>query len=200
MTDYISDIRMNMDIVISKLRPWTDKEGKVSYVEVGKIIDECREIRNYDAHSFYDWEDMCASPGRVMECIERNIIPKTKAFIDEDGFVHIYGYALGDMGRRLGLLDEIVESCRHFYGYATEEERQSRKDDIGKSGNKAKVGDIVEIVKGRKQVGYVFEVARTYKYYTSGYRWATEILYLIDRNGFKVNADNCAIADVGYTC
>ena len=198
--DYKSDIKMNMNLVKSALRPWTDKEGSTRYYinGIGTMLYNYRSATDSHLRSFYDWGEMRASGGRVREIIEGNILPKTKMFIDSEGYVHIYGYAVGGQGEAMGLPELLVKAARYFYGFCDEETREANKEQlVGKSGEESRVGDTVKIVKGRKEVGKVFEV---FKISTFSYnRYADPSVYLYAEDGFKVSASNCTIEDVGYS-
>jgi hypothetical protein len=71
--DYVSDMKMNMALVKSKIRPWTDKEGKERYYinNVPYLISDYRSATNCELCSYYDHEMMRASGGRVREIIEQ---------------------------------------------------------------------------------------------------------------------------------
>ena len=194
-----SDVKMNMNIVKSALRPWTDKEGNTRYYinNIEMMLNNYRSATNSHMNSYYDWGEMRASGGRVREIIEGNILSKTKVFIDSEGYVNIYGYATAGRGKEMKIPELLVKAARYFYGYCDEETRENNKKLIGKSGEGSRVGDIVKIVKGRKEVGKVFEV---FKITTFSYnRYADPSVYLYAEDGFKVSAGNCVIEDVGYT-
>lgn len=198
-TTYKSDVKMNMNLVRSNLKPWTDKEGNIRYYINGiqTMLYNYRSATDSHLRSYYDYDDMHASGGRVREIIEGNILPKTKMFIDSEGYVHIYGYAIVGQGEAMGLPELLVKVARYFYGYCDEETREGHKDLIGKSGEESRVGDTVRIVKGRKEVGKVFEVFKITTYSYS--RYADPSVYLYAEDGFKVSASNCTIEDVGYS-
>jgi len=198
-TTYKSDVKMNMNLVRSNLKPWTDKEGNDRYYvnDLGYLLSKYRSATDSNLKSYYDWGEMRASGGRVREIIEGNILPKTKMFIDSEGYVNIYGYAIAGMGEAMGLPELLVKVARYFYGYCDEETREGHKDLIGKSGSNSRIGDTVRITKGRKEVGKVFEV---FKISTFSYsRYADPSVYLYAEDGFKVSANNCTIEDVGYS-
>ncbi|MBQ1293275.1 MAG: hypothetical protein IIY21_04510 [Clostridiales bacterium] len=194
-----SDVKMNMNIVKSVLRPWTDKEGNVRYYinDIEMMLNNYRSATDSHLRSYYDWEEMRASGGRVREIIEGNILSKTKVFIDSDGYVNIYGYATAGKGREMKIPELLVKVVRYFYGFCDEETREANRGLIGKSGEESRVGDIVKIVKGRKEVGKVFEVFKITAFSYS--RYADPSVYLYAEDGFKVSATNCVIEDVGYS-
>lgn len=197
--DYISDAKMNMALVRSELKPWTDKEGHERYYinDVGHLISEFRIATGTELRSYYDHEMMRASGGRVRQIVEDNILDKTKVFIDSEGHVHIYGYACAGKGEEMAMPELIVKAVNRAYGFCDDATREKNKDLIGKSGECSRVGDIVKIVKGRKDVGKVFEVSKVSTYYFSSY--ADPSVYLYADDGFKVSAGNCVIEDIGYS-
>lgn len=198
-TDFIGTKTMNMDIVKAELKPWTDKDGNTRYYlnNIASLIGAYRRDTGRELNSYYDHEECRASGGRVRQCIEANIIPKTKAYIDEDGKVHVYGYASAGVGSQMMMPELIENAVNRTYGYCTEEERQQRMDCVGKTAYDVKVGDTVEIVDGRKEVGKTFIVAKVSAYFFSQYREPNTYLY--DKDGFKVQAQHCKITDVGYS-
>lgn len=197
--DYVSDTKMNMALVKSKIRPWTDKEGKERYYinNVPYLISDYRSAMNCELYSYYDYELMRASGGRVREIIESNILDKTKVFIDSEGHVNIYGYASTGKGAEMAMPELIVKAVNLAYGFCDEKTREKNKELIGESGERSRVGDTVKIVKGRKEVGKVFEVSRVSTYTFN--RYADPSVYLYAEDGFKVSAGNCVIEDVGYS-
>lgn len=197
--DYVSDIKMNMNLVRSNIRPWTDKEGNERYYvnAVSFLISDYRTANDCELRSFYDYEEMRASGGRVRQIIESNILDKTKVFIDSEGYVHIYGYAVAGKGADMGMPELIVKAVNLRYGYCDEATRETHRDLVGQSGEYSRVGDTVKVVKGRKEVGKVFEVATVSRFSFSSYRSPSVYLYADD--GFKVSAGNCVIEDVGYS-
>lgn len=197
--DFVSDIKMNMNLVRSNIRPWTDKEGNERFYvnNLSSLISDYRTANNCELRAYYDETEMRASGGRVRQIIESNILDKTKAFIDSDGCVHIYGYAVAGKGADMRMPELIVNAINFKYGYCDEATREKHKDLIGQSGDYSRVGDRVRIVKGRKEVGKVFEVATVSRFSFSSYRSPSVYLYADD--GFKVSAGNCVIEDVGYS-
>lgn len=197
--DYVSDIKMNMNLVRSAILPWKDKEGNERFYinNVEYLISDYRRATNTELRSYYNWDEMRASGGRVREIIEGNIMPKTKVYVDAKGHVHIYGYAASGVGADIGMPQLITKAVNFVYGYCDEGTRENNKKLIGKSGRESRVGDTVKIVKGRKEVGKVFEVSSVSKYLYN--RWADPSVYLFAEDGFKVSGDNCEIVDVGYS-
>lgn len=200
MSDYMSSERYDVERIKSYIRPWMDKEGNPRYyVDVPHLVNAYRDDTDTHLRGHWDyWEG--ANGARVRECIEANIIPKTKAYFDGDGFLHVYGYATVGKGEQMGLPEYIEKCASLFYGVASEEERAKRAERlVGKSGfsdsNSPDVGDTVEIFKGRKEVGKTFVIARMTRYSFSVYRPPS--IYFHDSEGFKVSADNCRIVDVG---
>lgn len=212
-TDFVGTQKLNMDAVRSDLKPWIAKDGSVRYYVncIELVIADYREATGRDLRSYYDWSEMRASAGRVRSIIEGNILPKTKVFIDDEGLVHIYGWAIVGQGLAMGLPSLIEKALNRKYGFCSEEERQARVEKILKShnrqldsygkiysdGDEAKIGDSVEIFKGRKEVGKIFKVTKITHYQYN--RWADPSIYLYGEDGFKVNAENCIIRSVGYS-
>ena len=197
--DFKSDIKMNMKLVESGLRPWTDKEGNIRFYvnNVSDLIDDYRDATGHSFDTSYDFVNMRASPGRVREIIESNILEKTKVFIDSEGYIHIYGYATAGKGAEMRIPQMIVRAVNKVYGFCDDETREKNKALIGQSGRESRVGDTVKVIKGRKEVGKVFEVSKLSSYSFSSY--ADPSVYLYADDGFKVSADNCVIEDVGYS-
>ena len=211
MSEYIGEMKMNMNVVMSDLKSWTAKDGSIRYYvnNIGLLIDDWREYNHCELSTF-KWDEYRASPGRVRECIEANIIPKSKAYIDENGHVHVYGYAVGPMGEQMDLPKLIEKSINLKFGYCSEKERAKRMENIISkheafekhighevpNGSDAKIGDTVVIMAGRKEVGKRFVITKRSEYHYSQYRRPS--IYLYDGE-FKVNADNCRIVDVGYS-
>lgn len=211
-TDFVGTLKMNMNSVQSELKSWTAKDGTTRYYinYISELIDDYREATGRELHSYYD-PMTGASAGRVRAIIERNILPHTKAYIDGDGLVHIYGWAIVGQGLGMGLPSLIEKAINWKFGYCTEDERQIRVekilttharwlDNYGKmlsDGDEAKIGDSVEIFKGRKEVGKVFTITKISHYQYN--RWAKPSIYLYGEDGFKVNAENCYIRSVGYS-
>lgn len=196
---YRSDVRMNMNLVKSGLKPWTDKEGNVRYYinNLEYLLSNYRTAVGKELRAYYDHVEMHASAGRVKQIVEANILPKTKLFIDSEGVVNIYGWAILGKGKEMGLPELLVTAVRYFYGFCDEKTREGHKDLIGTSGCNSRIGDTVKITKGRKEVGRTFEVARISNYSYSSY--ADPVVYLYAEDGFKVSADNCVIENVGYS-
>ena len=188
-----------MDTVKSCLKPWMDKDGNVRYYvnDIESLIYEYREYNDVELVSYYDYENMRASAGRVRQKIEHNILSKTKIYIDSDGHIIIYGYAIYGKGLDMEL-PKIIESAVNFkYGFCPENVREKNKKLIGQCGKYARIGDIVEIVKGRKSLGKTFIITKITKYCYSNY--SDPSMYLYEDENFKVNAENCIIRDVGYS-
>ena len=188
-----------MAVVMSSIKPWTAPDGSVRYYidSVSRVLSDYRSAGHDSlAHHGFSFDDDRAGPLRVRECIEANIIPRTKVYIDSEGYVHIYGYAIVGKGAEMGLPATIEKAVLSMYGFCSEEEREARRKDIGFMGTHARVGDTVEITAGRKSVGRVFEVARITEYSYSQYRPSS--VYLWDADGFKVQAHNCTLREVGY--
>ena len=72
--DFVSDIKMNMNLVRSNIRPWTDKEGNERYYvnAVSALISDYRTANDCELRSYYDEVEMRASGGRVRQIIESN--------------------------------------------------------------------------------------------------------------------------------
>lgn len=197
--DFKSDIKLNAKLVKDRICPWTDKEGNQKFYinNIEQILSKYRSAMDCELRAYYDYEEMRASPGRVRQIIEQNILDKTKVYIDSEGYVHIYGYAVAGKGLDMKIPQLIVNALNREYGYCDEETRERNKELIGKSGECSRIGDTVKIVKGRKEVGRVFEVSRITEYHFS--RWADPSVYLYADDGFKVSASNCIIEEVGYS-
>lgn len=197
--DYKSDIKMNMNVVSSIIRPWTDKDGNVRYYinNISTLISDYRAKTDSEVVSYYDFEEMHASGGRVRLIIEGNILSKTKVYVDSEGYVNIHGYAVAGKGAEMQIPELIVNAVNFAYGYCDESVRLENKKLIGKSGEYSRIGDHVKIVKGRKEVGKIFEVSKITRYSFNMY--AEPSVYLYAEDGFKVSAKNCIIEDVGYS-
>ena len=161
------------------------------------MVSNYRSANDCEMKSYYDIVNMRASAGRVREIIESNILSKTKVFIDSEGYVNIYGYATAGKGKEMKIPELLVKVVRYFYGFCDKDIREANRGLIGKSGEESRIGDIVKIVKGRKEVGKVFEVCKITSYSFSYY--ANPSVYLYAEDGFKVSASNCVIEDVGYS-
>ena len=199
MSEYVSRMSVCVEKVQSELKPWTDRNGNVRYYvnNIEYWIDKYRSATDTHLRSYYDWSEMRASGGRVREIIEGNILPNTKVYIDGEGYIHVYGWAAAGQGARMCLDEYIAKVVTYFLGYvALDDHERISKDVLGHEGRDADVGDVVEIVKGRKEVGKVFTVAKVTKYHFSQYQ--SPSVYLYDADGFKVNGDNCKVVEVGY--
>lgn len=199
MSEYVSRMSVCVEKVQSELKPWTDKNGNVRYYvnHIEEWIDEYRDVTDTHLRSYYNWSEMRASGGRVREILEGNILPNTKVYVDSEGFIHVYGWAATGQGARMGLDEYIVKVVDYFFGYISMRDHARISEDIlGYSGRHTDVGDVVEVVQGRKEVGKVFTVAKVTKYYFSQYQPPS--VYLYDADGFKVNGDNCKVVEVGF--
>lgn len=201
-TDVVSPEPYDIDRIKTAIKPWTAPNGSIRYyVDTYELIDDYRTATDTQLNGYYDWVDMRASPERVKQRIEENIIPKTKTYFDTDGFLHIYGYGVGKQSFAMGLPYYIFQCANYFYGTYDYEHYRRMASRVGqpivyKSWEKPLIGDMVRVVKGRKKVGYRFTVAKITTYSYSQYAWPSVTLW--DAYGFKVNMDNCiyAIPDI----
>ena len=196
--DYIPSETFDIVRIQTALKPWTAPNGTIRYyIDVESTVYDYREATDSHLHGYYDWEQMRANGDRVRECIEANVLPKTKAYFDIEGKLHIYGYALGPTGDNMRMPQFIAKCAQYFYGFNSEEHSYRIFKNSGKHVNAPIIGDVVRIVKGRKEVGRTFVVAKITQYQYNIYAPTTTYLWASD--GFKVNMDNCTFADFPKT-
>lgn len=208
MAETVSTQPVDMDRVRAALKPWTAKDGSVRYYinNIGNLLDDSRTARGVERRSYYDWVEMRASYGRVADIIEGHILPNTKTYIDENGFIHVSGWAACGKGHDMGLDTKIIRAVNRVYGIEINKHVYKTRCNALKTqeyyaeypDDNAQVGDVVRIVKGRKAVGDIFIITHISKYYPTVYSRHPTV-YLHGQDGFKVNADNCELMIIGYS-